>query len=148
MSGRYLFEFFRHHCGRTISIHGEKCLCEMRGFMEKTTPAMRSLRRLLRRAKAHGHEPGYVKHENGIAIALFAGRHIRIRDDGSFVQDMMARWVGDERKTDPHCHGAFLARFDTNELNWAGECRRRGWRVEARRALNSLARNRKATHHA
>lgn len=143
MTGRYNFEFFRHKCGRTISIHGEKCLCEMRGFMEKTTPAMRSLRRLLRRAKAHGHTPVYLNHTDNHAVVLFSGRHIRVRDDGSYVQDMLPRWVGDIRKADPHWHEAFVRRFDFSELNWAGECRRRRWRKEARRALESLAKIRR-----
>jgi len=151
MGSRYNFEFFRHHCGQTLSIYDtEPCICEQPGYinpdflrkettMEKATATMRSLRRLLRRSLAHGHRPLYVKQEGGIAIVMFAGRHIRIRNDGTYVQDMMARYVGDIRKADPHCHEAFCRRFDFGELNWAGDCRRRGWRKEARRALESIA---------
>jgi len=144
MSGRYNFEFYRHICGRTLSIHDtEPCECEIRkaryAQMQKLSPTTKSLCRLLRRARAHGLTPWHIiRTENGgkQATVLFAGRHIRVRDDGSLVPDMLPRWSPDgTRRTDPHWEASMYARMYEHDMAHAAYCRRMRWDYNARNAI-------------
>lgn len=144
MSDRYNFEFYRHTCGRTISIYDtEPCECEIRKArydqMRHLSPTTKSLVRLLRRARAHGVTPWHiVRMEDGgkQATVLFAGRHIRVRDDGSLVPDMLPRWSPDGiRRTDPHWEASMYVRMYESDMAHAAYCRRMRWADNARNAI-------------
>ena len=144
---RYLFET-RHcpDCGQQISIHDTGgCHTTEEPAMEKPTKALKSLRRLLRRAAIRGHRPWLVIYTHNQAIALFAGRIVRVRDDGSYVQDMLVRHMPDGcRRADPCWSSGFYNRLHAQEMTWAAETRRRRWHRAGRETLTTLVRLRKA----
>lgn len=104
--------------------------------MEKSNPVLVSVRRLLRRARIHGHQPWIIKYEVTQAVALFNGRHIRVRDDGSLTHDTLPRFAADEsHRADPHAMSAMFERQYHQELNWAGRCRQMGFKRAAKQAV-------------
>lgn len=139
----YLFDTYRHICGRTISIHDtEPCLCETNGeTMERASIALRSLRRLLRRAKARGHTPWLVINPGAPPYTvLFAGRFIRVCEDGSLTAAVTLHHTPEgERRADPHWRSGNLNRWHSLNMRHAAECRRNRMYPSARFAL-SLAR--------
>lgn len=144
---RYLFET-RHcpDCGQQVSIHDTgECHTTEEPDMEKPTKAQKSLRRLLRRAAIRGHWPWLILHTHNQGIALFAGRIVRVRDDGSYVQDMLIRHMPDgSRRADPCWSSGLYNRLHAQEMTWVAESRRRRWHKAGREALTALARLREA----
>lgn len=149
MSGRYHFEFYRHTCGRTISIYDtEPCECEIRKArydqMRHLSPTTKSLVRLLRRARAHGITPWHiVRMEDGgkQATVLFAGRHIRVRDDGSLIPEINQHWTPDGvRMSDPHWEDALYTRMYECDIAHVAYCRRMKFYGPALKSLE-MARN-------
>lgn len=122
------FEFYRHTCGRTISIHdAEPCVCEQETeIMERVSIPMKALRRLLRRAKAHGQTPWFVINNGYPPYAvLFAGRHIRISEDGSYTADIAIRHTADgQRRADPHWLSGNTNRWHAFNMKHAAWCRK------------------------
>lgn len=141
---RYNFEFYRHTCGRTISIHDtEPCVCEQQKerykAMRNLSPTTKSLVRLLRRANAHGIKPWHIiRMDSGgrQATVLFANRHIRVRDDGSLVPDMFPRYTPTGGlRVDPHWESSMYARMYEADIAHAAYCRRMRWIDNGRRAV-------------
>lgn len=143
----YHFEFFRHRCGRMISIHGEPCVCEQEASMEKPSPMMKSLRRLLRRAAARGHRPSVV-HSNGYhGVVLFAGRHIRVNELGETTPDIVARHTPGGLRTDPHWKLSNANRWHAHNMNHAAYCRRNHMIRSAKFALDLATKERLRMSH-
>lgn len=109
---------------------------------QKPNPVTVSVRRLLRRATAHGVAQPRVRFQITQAHVLFAGRHIRIRSDGTMVQNMFPFPCGDTVRSDPHWRSASNNSFHATELAWAAECRRRRWLEPGRLSVAAARRER------
>lgn len=104
--------------------------------MQKLSQTEKSLNRLLRRACVRGLIPWFVIRVEKQAAVLFAGRHIRVRDDGSLVPDMLPRWSPDGiRRTDPHWEASMYVRMYESDMAHAAYCRRMRWTDNARNAI-------------
>lgn len=148
-AGRYNFEFHRCcHCGQTVSVYDNEPCCdpkvqkakrEGKALSQTLSPTTKSLVRLLRRARAHGLVPWHIirmDNSGKQATVLFAGRHIRVRDDGSLVPDMLPRWSPDGiRRTDPHWEASMYVRMYESDMAHAAYCRRMRWADNARNAI-------------
>lgn len=163
--GRYNFEFYRHTCGRTISIYDtEPCECEKKSMKQHHTVLGGLLRplseapiyykqmmRLIRRAREHHvHLEAIITGKDHATVVFFSnllsdrpGRVIRVRDDGLMIPEILYVNTQSGRRNDPHASMRRVhARLSWQELDWATYCRSRGWTRAARATLAFSARNR------
>jgi hypothetical protein len=109
----------------------------------------KQMMRLIRRAREHHvfiekmsvgkNEATIVFCTNIAVMAPKPGRVVRVRDDGSVVPQIAPIKTEHGMRSDRMAMCAIKTRLGHAELNWAADCRRRGWIVGARAGI-SLAR--------